>query len=146
MYQTRGSDHADTFQHHGARERESTVRHDDRPPPSAEQIIEDAVLSASSLRTSRLRIDAALARPCDTHCAPAGVHCWGGRASRVRGLCLARYAIGAGSPLRYFRDDPNGLADLAAATRRAQRDARIRLAVRHPNRHHITPQRTEVAQ
>lgn len=96
-------------------------------PLPASEIGLEAVYAASSIRNSRQYIDGGLAVACDEHAAGPGAYCWHSKLSGVRGMCMPRYLRGIAAPRRASMRDPL-LAEMAAATRYAQRDARIREA------------------
>jgi len=120
-------DHIDTARPEARQHHERSD--DDWPEPTEDQMRRLAALTASSIRTSRLRIDGALAMPCPLHGARPGMYCWHGP-SRVRGLCSVRYTYGAGNPAKHPRGDFDALAEFAHAARQVQRAARTREVTR----------------
>ncbi|MGE3194110.1 MAG: hypothetical protein AB7K08_11660 [Microbacteriaceae bacterium] len=144
MFQTRT--HASTYRGAAAQrhEREADQASTPLPPQTDAQAQAESVLVTQSLRTTRARLAGALDRECVEHSARRGVYCWQ-TDSGVRAICLARYVSGAGSPARLAPPGFDYIAEIAAAARNAQRDARLRLQVRHPNRHHISTPSAEVA-
>jgi len=143
MFQTRT--HTDTYRATAAQRHE---REASSPPPRAPLSEADArseaALIAHSLAVSHERLAGALAVYCADHDAMPGSYCWA-TPTGVRALCLDRYGCGVANPVRSTQKLYDDLAELARAARLAQRDARLRLHARHPNRHPVTAPRAEVA-